>query len=259
MVETSRFHYGRAFIKSLASPALVLLLGTFIGLIVLMCSWVWIIEKYASAPSTQRNGRIRSFAKLFLNLFTGVGSDKVVKSVSGVFVVSVAFIGRTVFASLLVGYLAVSAVTEATSTSGGNLSRLEDLVGLRVGVLAGTVSEALLAELNSNSSDKKADAIQLNDIDLALEFLENKKIDAVLADENQLKYQAMRANARRVVVSIPIRRIRPELQAFAFSPMLSAETVSSINHAIVLLKRNGAISSITQEILEGPAEGMFRK
>lgn len=259
MVVTSHFHYGRAFIKSLASPALVLLLGTFIGLIVLMCSWVWIIEKYSSVPSTQRNGRIRSFAKLFLNLFTGVGSDKVVKSVSGIFVVSVAFIGRTVFASLLVGYLTVSAVTEATSPSGGNLSRLEDLVGLRVGVLAGTVSEALLAELNSNSSDKKADAIQLNDIDLALEFLENRKIDAVLADENQLKYQAMRANARRVVVSIPIRRIRPELQAFAFSPMLSAETVSSINHAIVLLKRNGAISSITQEILEGPAEGMFRK
>jgi len=160
-----------------------------------------------------------------------------------------------VFASLLVGYLTVSAVSEATSTLGGNLSRLEDLAGLRVGVLAGTVSEALLAELNSNSSDKKADAIQLNDIDLALEFLENKKIDAVLADENQLKYQAMRANARRIVVSIPIRRIRPELQAFAFSPMLSAETVSSINHAIVLFKRNGAISSITQEILEGPTGG----
>ena len=259
MVETSHFNYGRAFMKSLASPTLALLLGTFISLTVLMCFWVWIIEKYVSVPSTQRIGRIRSFAKLFLNLFTGVGSDKVVESVSGIFVVSVAFIGRTVFASLLVGYLTVSAVSEATSTLGGNLSRLEDLVGLRVGVLAGTVSEALLAELNSNSSDKKADAIQLNDIDLALEFLENKKIDAVLADENQLKYQAMRANARRIVVSIPIRRIRPELQAFAVSPMLSAETVSSINHAIVLFKRNGAISSITQEILEGPPGGMFRK
>ena len=259
MVETSRFHYGRAFIKSLASPALALLLGTFISLIVLMCFWVWIIEKYVSVPSTQRIGRVRSFAKLFLNLFTGVGSDKVVESVSGIFVVSVAFIGRTVFTSLLVGYLAVSAVTEATSKLGGNLSRLEDLMGLRVGVLAGTVSEALLEELNSNSSDKKADAIKLNDIDSALEFLENKKIVAVLADENQLRYQAMRANARWAVVSIPIRRIRPELQAFAVSPMLSAETVSSINHAIILLKRNGAISSIIQEILEGPPGGMFRK
>src|ERR1035437_6888109 len=35
-------------------------------LIMLMCSWVWIIEKYASAPSIQRIGKIRSFAKLFL-------------------------------------------------------------------------------------------------------------------------------------------------------------------------------------------------
>jgi ABC-type amino acid transport substrate-binding protein len=253
MVEAGHFNYGRAFIKSLASPTLALLLGTFISLILLMCFCVWIMEKCLSAPRTQRLGISRSFAKLFLNLFTGVGSDKVVESMSGIFVVSLAFIGRTVFASLLVGYLTVSAVREGTGTPGGNLSRVEDLVGLRVGVLAGTVSEALLAELNSNSSDKKADAVQLPDMDLALEFLENKKIDAVLADENQLKYQAMRANAKRIVVSIPIRQIRPELQAFAFSPMLSAETVSSINHAIVLFKRNGAISSITQEIFEGPA------
>ncbi|WP_445487289.1 substrate-binding periplasmic protein [Rhodopseudomonas sp. RCAM05734] len=259
MVEISRLRYGRAFIKSLASPALALLLGTFISLVMLMCFWVWIIERYVSAPSTQRIGRVRSFAKLFLNLFTGVGSDKVVESVGGIFVVSVAFIGRTVFTSLLVGYLAVSAVSEATSTVGGNLNRLEDLVGLRVGVLSGTVSEALLEELNSNSSDKKAAAIKLNDIDSALEFLAKENIDAVLADENQLKYLAARANARWAVVSIPIRRIRPELQAFAVSPTLSAETVSSINHAIVLLKRNGAISSIIQEILEGAPGGMFRK
>jgi ABC-type amino acid transport substrate-binding protein len=259
MVETSHFDYSRAIIKSLASPALALLLGTFIGLIMLMCSWVWIIEKYASAPSIQRIGKIRSFAKLFLTLFTGVGSDKVVKSVGGISVVSVAFLGRTVFTSLLVGYLTVSAVSQATSKFGGNLSGVEDLVGLRVGVLAGTVSEALLAELNSNLSDKKANALPLNDIDSALELLENKKIDAVLADENQLKYQAMRANARRLVVSIPIRGIRPELQAFALSPMLSAETVSSINHTIIVLKRSGAISSIAQENLEGPTGGMFRK
>ncbi len=259
MVATSHFRYGRAVLKSLASPALALLLGTFIGLIVLMCSCVWIIEKYASVPSTQRIGKIRSFAKLFLNLFTGVGSDKAVRSVSGIFVASVAFMGRTVFASLLVGYLTVSAVSEVTSTLGGNVSRLEDLAGLRVGVLAGTVSEALLEELNSNSSDKKADTVRLNDIDLALEFLESRKIDAVLADENELKYLAMRANAKRIVVSIPIRRIRPELQAFALSPRLSAETVSSINHAIVSFKRSGAISSITQEILEGPTGRTFRR
>ena len=259
MVETSHFDYSRAIIKSLASPALGLLLGTFIGLITLMCSWVWIIEKYASAPSTQRIGKIRSFAKLFLTLFTGVGSDKVVKSVGGISVVSVAFLSRTVFTSLLVGFLTVSAVSQATSKFGGNLSGVEDLVGLRVGVLAGTVSEALLAELNSKSSDKKANALPLNDIDSALELMENKKIDAVLADENQLKYQAMRTNARRLIVSIPIRGIRPELQAFALSPMLSAETVSSINHAIIVLKRGGAISSIAQENLEGPTGGMFWK
>ena len=259
MVETSHFDYSRTIIKSLASPALALLLGTFIGLIMLMCSCVWIIEKHASAPSTRRIGKMRSFAKLFLTLFTGVGSDKVVKSVGGISVVSVAFLGRTVFTSLLIGYLTVSAVSQATSKFGGNLSGVEDLVGLRVGVLAGTVSEALLAELNSNASDKKANALPLNDIDSALELLENEKIDAVLADENQLKYQAMRANARRLIVSIPIRGIRPELQAFALSPMLSAETVSSINHAIIELKRNGAISSIAQEILEGPTRGMFWK
>jgi len=252
MTGISPFDYGSAFLGSFFSLTLLRLLGAFVFVTVTISALIWRIESYATASTTKEIGFARSFASIFLGTFAGSGIEKNVRTTRGNALAILAYLVRCVFVSLLVGYITVTLAHESEGKLTGGVVRLEDLIGLRVGIRAGTVSEALLTELNATSS-RKAEIVPLKDIGSAMELLEKHRIDAILADELQLRYLSSRRASRTLVTGIPIKRIRPESQAFSFSPDLPPGTSSRINRAISLFKRSGVVSSLTEVNLEPPA------
>ena len=252
MTAISPFNYGSVFLRGLFSLALLRLLGAFAFVTFAISAVIWKIERYATAPTTKDIGVVRSFASIFLSTFAGSGIEKVVRTTRGNALASLAYLVRCVFISLLVGYITINLVRDSENKLTGGVDRLEDLMGLRVGLRAGTVSEALLAELNAASS-RKAEVVLLKNIGSAMELLEQHKLDAILADELQLRYLSSHRVSRALVIGIPIKRIRPESQAFAFSPDLPPATISRINQAISLFKRSGVVSSLTEANLDLPA------
>ena len=252
MTAISPFNYGSVFLRGFFSLALLRLLGAFAFVTFAISAVIWKIERYATAPTTKDIGVVRSFASIFLSTFAGSGIEKVVRTTRGNALASLAYLVRCVFISLLVGYITINLVRDSENKLTGGVDRLEDLMGLRVGLRAGTVSEALLAELNAASS-RKAEVVPLKNIGSAMELLEQHKLDAILADELQLRYLSSHRVSRALVIGIPIKRIRPESQAFAFSPDLPPATISRINQAISLFKRSGVVSSLTEANLDLPA------
>ena len=251
MTATNSFNYIQGLLKSVFSLTLLKLLAAYFIVITLIAASLWKIEGYAIASTTRKISAARSFSKLFLSIFAGPGSDNAAKKVRGIAIVGLVFLIRTVFVSLLVGYITVSAVRESPDKLTGEVSHIKDLLGLRVGLRPGTVSELLITELNAVSIGKKAVIVPLESISSAIELLESKRVDAILADQREIMYLRTHQSSKTLVTGVPIKRIRPESQSFAYSPGLQPEIISRINHSIVSFKRSGAVSSLN-EIYLGP-------
>ncbi len=249
MTGITPFDYGSVFLRGFFSLALLRLLGGFVLVTLAIGGLIWRIERYGAAPATRDIGVVRTFAGIFLSTFAGSGIEKLVRTARGNALASLAYLVRCVFISLLVGYITINLVKDSEKRLTGGVDRLEDLLGLRVGIRSGTVSESLLAELNATSG-RKAAIVPLQNIGSAMELLEQHKLDAILADELQLRYLGLHRPSKALVIGIPINRIRPESQAFAFSPDLPPATVSRINQSISLFKRSGVVSSLTEANLD---------
>ncbi len=255
MVANSRLDLGRAFLGSLLAPTLVKLLGGFLAVIALLSLLTWRLEGYSDQPETRRLGVRRSFSKLFQVLATGPGSNTIVVTTKGNVVVLLAYLVRIVSASLLVGYLTVNVVQETQGRLSGRLERPADLLGLRVAVRSGSVSEALLRELNAASQAARSRAVLIGSVSEGPPLLRAGKVDAVLADNLQLIWLQHRQSDRRVQTRLALEGIRPESQAFVFSPSLSEATAERIDLAISSLKRQGVVSELRSSVLndEGAA------
>ena len=153
MVVQSRLDLGRSFLAALLTPTLLQLLGGYLLAIALLSLLTWTVERYRpAAPDPQPTELPRRFSKVFQVLATGPGSNTLVATTRGNGIVMMAYMVRIVSASLLVGYLTVNVAREMQGTASGAIRSEADLLGLRVGVRSGTVSEALLKELNAAST-----------------------------------------------------------------------------------------------------------
>ena len=250
MVVQSRLDLGRSFIGALLTPTLLQLLGGYLLAIGVLSLLTWRVEKYAQQPRTLSDGRLRVFSKLFQVLATGPGSNTVVSTTRGNGVVLMAYMVRIVSASLLVGYLTVNVARDVQGTASGGLRSEEDLRGLRVGARQGTVSEGLLNELNTVSNHAPITIVPVTNIRAGLELLVERRIDALLGDNLQLRYLQLHAQVNRRVPSLALQGIRPESQAFAFSPGLPEATAEQIDQSISQFKRSGLVSSLRQQATE---------
>jgi polar amino acid transport system substrate-binding protein len=250
MVVKSRLDLGRSFLAALLTPTLLQLLGGYLLAIALLSLLTWTVEAYPQQPQTISQGRVRSFSKVFQVLATGPGSNTIVVTTRGNGIVLIAYLVRIVSASLLVGYLTVNVAREAQGTAGGGIRSEADLRGLRVAVRSGTVSEALLRELNAAGTGPKVMIQSLSSMGSAVDLLASRRIDAVLGDNLQLSYLLLNSRAKGFLPSLALEGIRPESQAFAFSSGLSAATADRIDLAISALKRSGVVSDLRQHATE---------
>ena len=248
----SRLDLGKAFLRSLLGPSLLLLLGGFL-LAIGVLSWLtWKVESHDASPETSELGRMRSFARIFQILATGPGSNTIVRTTRGHLLVLLAYLVRIVSASLLVGFLTIHVVEETRERSKGGLKGLQDLRGLRVAVRPGTISAAVLDELNQGSAGPKVQAVALAKVKLAIDLLQQEGADAVLADELQLSYVLAHHTGLKRLPSLVLRGLRPESQGFAYAPQLPSSTALRIDLAISRLKRSGEVTLLREEALRAP-------
>ncbi|MFN6351530.1 MAG: transporter substrate-binding domain-containing protein [Cyanobacteriota bacterium] len=248
----SRLDLGKAFLRSLLGPSLLLLLGGFLLAIGLLSWLTWKVESHDASPETSELGRMRSFARIFQILATGPGSNTIVRTTRGHLLVLLAYLVRIVSASLLVGFLTIHVVEETRERSKGGLKGLQDLRGLRVAVRPGTISAAVLDELNRGSNGPKVKAVAMAKVKLAIALLQQGAADAVLADELQLSYVLAHHTGLNRLPSLVLRGLRPESQGFAYAPQLPSPMALRIDLAISRLKRSGEVTLLREEALRAP-------
>lgn len=125
---------------------------------------------------------------------------------------------------LLVGYLTVNVARQVQGTPSARVRAEADLRGLRVAVRSGTVSEALLRELNAGSRALKVTIVPLDNIRSGVDLLLARRVDAVLGDNLQLRYLLTNASLQGSRPSLALQGIRPESQAFALAPGLREQS-----------------------------------
>ncbi len=248
MVANTRLDLGRAFLGALFGPTLLQLLGGFLIGIGLLTLLTWRVEGYARREETRQLGLRRSVSKLFQVLATGPGGNVAVETTRGNLIVLVAYLVRIVAASLLVGYLTVNVVRETQGRLNGSLESPADLRGRRVAVRPGSVSEALLREVNSRGEGRPATLVLIQSVAEGPGLLARGRVDAVLADNLQLTWLQGR-QSEGVQTRLALQGIRPESQAFVYAPSLPRATADRIDLAISGLKRNGVVSELREGVL----------
>lgn len=251
MVISNPFSLGQAFFSALFSGTLLRLLAVTLVLTLLLTASVWWLEDQPEKRAGTRRRQLQGVARVFAALITGSGDDLVVSSTRGRLLMMLAYLLRITASAVLVGFLTVELVQEAQGRAGRTVQRLSDLSGLRVGLKPGTVSEDLVKEINRNAPAQPATIVPISRIDQALPALANRRIDAVLADELQLKYLIQNNPSPHLIPVLAISGIRPELQGFALSPSLPDGLVRRIDLAISELKRSGELQQLREQALGG--------
>lgn len=249
MTKLTRLDLGVSLLKSLLTPDLMRLLLAYVGLIALLSVAVWRVERAGSKPSEWTVGPRRAFALIFQVLATGPGTNTVVVTSRGHALVFLSYLVRIVSASLLVSYVTINVVRSSPDSASRSLRTLNDLAGQRVAVRLGTVSDELLQSLNAEGLQPPIERRELRRIPDADSLLTTNAVDAVMADDIQLDYLLHQLSDKRF--SLVLRNLNPQSQAFAFSPALNDATASRINVALGRLKRDGVVSQLRRQAING--------
>ena len=249
LVANDRFSLSKAFLEALLSPSLLRMVGLLLLALLLMSGAIWWCEDHAAQVRRSGRGALHRLVMIFTILLTGEGDAAIVDTSRGRAVLMAGYLVRNISSAVLVGFLTVELVQEAQGRASRSFSSVNDIARLRVAYKPGTVSEELLGELAvppAGADARGGGAVPVSSIRASLELLQQQRIDAVLADELQLRYLAAQAPSRGIVPVLAIAGIRPELQGFGLSPRLPAATAERINLAITELKRNGVLQQLRQ-------------
>jgi len=246
MVRRDPMELGRSMLKSLLSIDLLTLLFSFIAIFIVMALGVWKTDSWGTKDETLRNGRIRSFTKVFQILATGPGTNTIVDSVRGNSLVVLSYLLRALMASFLVSYVTINIIRNPHSSRLGNVNSIAEFKNKKIAVRIGSASQALLQEALRLKPSLAIDIVTINGIDQAPSILESGRADGVLADEMQLLYliKNLRENKFRIV----LRDIEPGYQGFIFSKNLDPAIASSINESIVEFRRSGLIRELKESV-----------
>jgi ABC-type amino acid transport substrate-binding protein len=117
--------------------------------------------------------------------------------------------------------------------------RLTDLIGLRIAVRPGSVSEHLLKTPPLAGQVK---LVNLSALDKGPELLLQGKADGVLADEQQLVYVLEQTPPeQRSRLRLALKDSYRESQAFVYSPNLDNTMATRLDRAISQAKRDGLL------------------
>lgn len=244
MQRRNRLEAGEAVLRSLLSRDLLQLLAAYLASIAVVSVLLWQSEAHGSGEEKLRQGRRRAFAKVFQILATGPGTNTIASTTRGHGLVIVSYLIRIVTASLLVTTITVKVVREPVAGV-ADLRQLSDLEGQRVAARPGSVSQEVLRQINASGPETAIRIVPLPQVSQAPTLLLEQKADAVLAEDQQLRWAMHRSP--RSSLQISLQGLQRESQAFALSPQLPEATEERINKGISGLKRNGTVTQLQRE------------
>jgi polar amino acid transport system substrate-binding protein len=249
LMGTNRLAALRALLQGLLDARLLGLVAGYLLAIGVLSAVVWHTERGYPPGSANQAGSAagpagpwpsrdwwRRYALVFQVLATGPGTNTIVTTSRGQGLVVLSYLLRIVFGSLIVSTLTLD-VLRMAPMSDGLPDSLDDLAGRRVAARPGSVSEKLL---RSPPLQGRVTVVPLPKLSDAPALLLNRRVDAVLADEQQLRYVREQVPLRqRSRLQLVLDGQRPESQAFVYSPQLPKATSEGIDRAISEAKRNG--------------------
>ncbi len=247
LMQTNRLATVQALLRGMLDPKLLGLLAGYLLAIGLVSVAVWRTEQghppgwtaeAGTGPGGTNREWWRRYALVFQVLATGPGTNTLVTTTRGHGLVVLSYLIRIVFGSLIVSAITLDVLREAPVSEELPQS-LGELAGRRVAARPGSVSEKLL---RSPPLQGKVTVVALPRLAEAPAMLQNHQVDAVLADEQQLRYVRERAPRwQRSRLQLVLGGERPESQAFAYSPQLAETTAEGIDRAISETKRAGLV------------------
>ena len=244
MQRRNRLEAGEAVLRSLLSRDLLQLLAAYLASIAVVSVLLWQSEAHGSGEEKLHQGRRRAFAKVFQILATGPGTNTIASTTRGHGLVIVSYLIRIVTASLLVTTITVKVVREPVAGV-ADLRQLSDLEGQRVAARPGSVSQEVLRQINASGPETPIRIVPLLQVSQAPTLLLEQRADAVLAEDQQLRWAMNRSP--RSSLQISLQGLQRESQAFALSPQLPEATADRINKGISALKRNGTVTELQRE------------
>ena len=244
MQRRNRLEAGEAVLRSLLSRDLLQLLAAYLASIAVVSVLLWQSEAHGSGEEKLHQGRRRAFAKVFQILATGPGTNTIASTTRGHGLVIVSYLIRIVTASLLVTTITVKVVREPVAGV-ADLRQLSDLEGQRVAARPGSVSQEVLRQINASGPETPIRIVPLPQVSQAPTLLLEQRADAVLAEDQQLRWAMNRSP--RSSLQISLQGLQRESQAFALSPQLPESTADRINKGISALKRNGTVTELQRE------------
>lgn len=238
LMRVDRLALGRSLARALFSPSLLRLVMGYL-LVIALLSWLVWRDEHRGEPGVSRGEQLRNYMLVFQVLATGPGTNMIVTSTHGHALVLVTWLLRIVGASLIVSTVTLD-VLQQPPAAGDRPGSLADLAGRRVAARPGSVSESILRQPPLAGRVTLVPMPQVAD---ATALLLAKRADAVLADEQQLRWVRTTAPAwQRQRFQLVLEGTHPESQAFVFSPRLDGALEERINRAISQAKRNGALT-----------------
>ena len=241
LMPSDRLGAGQAMLAALLSPQLLRVVAGYLLVIALLSWLVWRDEHAVAVDDAGPTGwreQLRRYALVFQVLASGPGTNVIVTRTRGHGLVLLSWLVRIIGASLIVSTITLE-VLQNPSARGFQPRSLADLAGLRIGVRPGSVSAALLEPI---ARRKRSMAVPLPDLEAAPALLLAGTLDAVLADEQQLRWVREQAPAReRFRLRLSMQGIHRESQAFSFAPGLDPALQLRLDRQISQAKRDGLL------------------
>jgi ABC-type amino acid transport substrate-binding protein len=237
LLPTDRLGAGRAMLQAVLSPQLLRVVLGYLLVIALLSALVWWDEHRHDSPGDWR-GQLRRYALVFQVLASGPGTNVIVTRTRGHGLVLLSWLVRIIGASLIVSTITLE-VLQNPSARGSQPRSLADLAGLHIGVRPGSISARWLEDA---PAEHRITAVPLPDLSKGPALLLGGGLDALLADEQQLRWIRQQATAReRLRLQLAMEGSRKESQAFSLSPRLEPALVLRIDRAISQAKRDGLL------------------
>ncbi len=233
LVPTNQLAAGGALLRSLLNLQLLRVIGLYLLLMAILSWLVWRDQKGVEAGCSPRE-QLRRYGLVFQVLATGPGTNVIVSRSRGHAMVVLCWVVRIVAASLIVSTITLD-LLEQSGLPGFHPRSLKDLAGRRVAARAGSISAQLLQQPPLAG---KVRVVSLPVLASAPDLLLSRGADAVLADEQQLRYLLRTLPAsQRPRLQLVMQGTHMQSEAFALSPSLAPGLVLRIDRAISQAKR----------------------
>ena len=237
LLPTDRLAGGRRLLQAVLHAQLLRVMAGYL-LVIALISWLVWRDEHRGKDGESKREQLRRYALVFQVLASGPGTNVIVTRTRGHALVLLSWLVRIIGASLIVSTITLEVLRQPPA-GGFQPQSLADLAGHRIGVRPGSVSAHLLEQPPLRG---RVRVVSLPNLGGAAELLLEGRADAVLADEQQLRFvrdQAPVAQRARLRLALP--GTNRESQAFALSPRLDPTLEQRLNRAISQAKRDGLV------------------